>query len=186
MDSDAPGMDQPNEDAPDTDDVDHAPTSDKQFTLAEKLGRLFTTRHPAGRGPFTLREVADLVAQQESSKHAPGDPPPVKISFSYLSQLRSGVKDNPSFKQLAALAEFFGVPVSYFTGSAPEVDRIDAELALGAAMRDSGVRDLALRASHLTPAGLRALAGVLQSLEDVPGMVNRQGRRGTELGREQI
>ena len=164
-------------------DSDHpVPTSqpESQFTLAEKLDRLFATKHPAGRGPYTLREVADLVTLQELRKHREGDPPPVKISFSYLSQLRTGAKDNPSFKQLAALAEFFGVSATYFTGSEPEVDRIDAELALTAAMRDGGIRDLALRASKLTPAGLRALAGVLQGLEEVPGMVTRKARRAAD------
>src|SRR5450755_4014700 len=138
-------MDEPDH-QPDTAPSDHASPADEPFTLAEKLDRLFATTHPADRGPYTLREVADLVTQQELRKHRPGDPPPVKISFSYLSQLRTGTKANPSFKQLAALAEFFEVPVTYFTGSAPEVDRIDAELALSAAMRDTGIRDLALRA----------------------------------------
>jgi transcriptional regulator with XRE-family HTH domain len=172
----------PGTDEPDTDTatLDSDAEAQGQFTLAEKLDRLFATKHPADRGPFTLREVAEMVTQQELRKQEPGSPPPVKISFSYLSQLRTGTKDNPSFKQLAALAEFFGVSVTYFTGSAPEVDRIDAELALTAAMRDAGVRDLALRASNLTPAGLRALAGVLQGLEDVPGMVNRRTRRGKD------
>ena len=159
-----------------TDRAGHGAELSEQLTLAEKIDRLFATRHPAGRGPYTLREVAELVTERELQKPRRGDGEPVKISFSYLSQLRTGSKNNPSFRQLAALAEFFGVPTTYFTGSEPQVDQIDAELALTAAMRDRGIRDLVLRASHLTPAGLRALAGVLQGLENVPGMVNRQGR----------
>jgi transcriptional regulator with XRE-family HTH domain len=142
-----------------------------QVSMAEKLNRLFATTYPPGRGPYTLREVANLITEQEARKHDSGGPSaPVTISFSYLSQLRTGAKDNPSFRQLAALAELFEVPITYFTGTGPEVDQIDAELAVLAAMRDSRLRELALRAAQLTPAGLRTLAGVLDGLESVPGM----------------
>jgi transcriptional regulator with XRE-family HTH domain len=172
--------DQPDSDQPTTDGTERAAELHEELTLAEKLDRLFATRHPAGRGPYTLREVAELVTQRDLEKPRRGGAEPVKISFSYLSQLRTGSKNNPSFRQLAALAEFFAVPTTYFTGSDPQVYQIDAELALTAAMRDRGIRDLVLRASHLTPAGLQALAGVLQGLENVPGMVNRQGRSRTD------
>jgi transcriptional regulator with XRE-family HTH domain len=168
-------------DPPETDQAEHASIPHHQLTLAQKLARLFATKHPAHRGPYTLREVADLVTQQELCKQElSASSPRVKISFSYLSQLRTGASDNPSFKQLAALAEVFGVPITYFTGPAPEVDRIDADLAVYAAMQNSAVRDLAVRASSLTPAGLRVLDGVLASVEDVPGLASHKARAATE------
>jgi transcriptional regulator with XRE-family HTH domain len=154
-----------------------------QLTLAQKLDRLFATKHPDGRRhPYTLREVSDLITVQEQLKQGPGATVrPVKISFSYLSQLRTGSKDNPSFRQLAALADFFGVPTTYFTGPAPEVDRVDTELA-GTAMRDRGVRDIALKVAEFTPTGRQVVAGIIRGLETVPGMTLRTETAADDVG----
>ena len=133
--------------------------ADDELTLAQKLDRLLKTVFPEGRGPYTLREVSEGVARQEQLKReqllragARNVPEPVVISFSYLSQLRSGTKSNPSARQLAALAHFFKVPLPYLVGGDAEVDaEVDAEIALKQAVRDRSIRDLALRASQPTP-----------------------------------
>ncbi|WP_253843192.1 helix-turn-helix domain-containing protein, partial [Mycobacterium colombiense] len=90
----------------------------------------------------------------------------VSISPAYLWQLRSGVKRNPTVAHLRAIAEFFGVPASYL------IDRntdpaIEAQLNLLQALRDNGVRDLAARASGLTPQALKSLAAIIDHLREL-------------------
>lgn len=73
-------------------------------SFAEKLTRLFgECRGPGGRR-YANTEVVDAI-------NAGGQ---AKISPSYLSELLSGKKDNPSIWTVKALADFFGQPVDYF------------------------------------------------------------------------
>jgi transcriptional regulator with XRE-family HTH domain len=73
-------------------------------SFAEKLDKLFTTiRRPDG-SQFTMADVASEIS-------AAGD---VKLSASYLSELRSGRKDNPNIWVVNAIAEYFGQPIEYF------------------------------------------------------------------------
>ncbi|MGL5830422.1 MAG: hypothetical protein ACRC0L_12765, partial [Angustibacter sp.] len=81
---------------------------------------------------------------------------------------------------ISALAEFFHVPVMYFFGSSAEVDAVDAQLSLVGAMRDRGVREVALRAATLSPAGLRAISGLIGELQSVSGMSRQRLRRKPE------
>ncbi|MEU0497977.1 helix-turn-helix transcriptional regulator [Mycobacterium sp. NPDC006124] len=94
----------------------------------------------------------------------------VSISAAYLWQLRSGMKTNPTVTHLRAIAQFFGVAPSYLVD--PGIDpEIDAQLNLLQAMRDAGVRDLAMRASGLTPQALNSLRAMVdhaRQLEQLP------------------
>lgn len=137
--------------------------SDDQPTLAEKLDRCFITMHPADRGPWSVREVSAGVAELG-----------VTVSPSYLWQLRTGKSKRIRVDQLQALAKFFHIPMSYFVGDDVEVDRIDAQMAVVRAMRNPAVRDVALRASSLTPDGLRAVARIIEELGTVQGMAARR------------
>lgn len=128
-------------------------------TLAEKLDHLFRTIHPTGRGEHSYAEVADGI-------RARGGP---TVSASYLWELRTGRADNPTKKHLEALADFFGVNPSYFFDE-KSVARIDAQLDLLAALRDAGVREIALRAFGLSPRGLTALRGVIEHIRQVEGL----------------
>ena len=94
----------------------------------------------------------------------------VSISPAYLWQLRNGVKDNPTITHLRAIAEYFGLPASYLIDGNPDPN-IDAQLNLLQALRDNGVRDLALRAAGLTPQALDSLASMIdhvRQLEQLP------------------
>lgn len=127
-------------------------------TLAEKLDHLFTIVRPA-RGEYSHEQVAAAIAASEGST----------ISAAYLWQLRKGLRDNPTMKHLEALAEFFGVSPAYFFDDEATA-RIDADLALLAALRDDAVRQLALRAAGLSAesvAALTALTERLRQLEDL-------------------
>ena len=103
--------------------------------LAERLDHLFRTVHPADRGEYSYREVASMI-------EASGGP---TISAAYINYLRLGRRNNPTLQHLEALANFFGVPMSYFT-DADVAERVELELGLLAAIRDGELDSLALRA----------------------------------------
>jgi transcriptional regulator with XRE-family HTH domain len=128
-------------------------------SVAEKLEHLFHTVHgPRGR-EYTLEEVVEGI-------RASGGP---TISVSYLWQLRKGVKDNPTKKHMEALADFFGVPAAYFFDDAV-AERTEAELAMLTALRDAGVRRVALRAVGLSPRSLTAIQAIIESARSVEGL----------------
>lgn len=141
-------------------------------SLADRLNRLFHTMHPANRGEFTLQEVVDGIQER-------GGP---TISMTYLWQLRKGLRDNPTKQHLEALATFFEVPVAYFFDDTV-AKRVEAQLELLTAMRDAGVREIALRAAELTPEGQRAVAVMIEQvlqLQKASGEPSSQRRSVTE------
>jgi transcriptional regulator with XRE-family HTH domain len=131
-------------------------------SLAERLDRLFRTVHPAGRGEYTYEEVAAGIREQGTM-----------ISHTYVWQLRKGARDNPTMRHLEGLAQFFGVPVSYFIDE--NTAEIDAQLGLLSALRDSTVRNLALRAADLSPAGLAAIQAMIEHARSLEGLPTENG-----------
>ena len=128
-------------------------------TLADKINRLFDTMHSRSEGPKGNEEVAAAITASGT-----------KISGSYLWTLRTGKRDNPTRQHLQAIADYFGVDPSYFFDVAA-ADKIHAELELLAAMRDAGVRQIALRAAGLSPESLQAIAQIVErtrTLERLP------------------
>ncbi|MEJ5869379.1 transcriptional regulator [Pseudokineococcus sp. 5B2Z-1] len=119
-------------------------------TLAEKIDRLFKTVRRSGEPEATYREVANTIVARGGA-----------ISASYIWQLRTGVKDNPTMKHLQALADYFQVSPAYFLDD-EEAARIDSELELLAAMRDADVRAISLRASELSPSSLRLVHDLVE------------------------
>jgi transcriptional regulator with XRE-family HTH domain len=129
-------------------------------SFAARLDHLFRTVHPPNRGEYSYREVAKAVDEDA------GGP---TISASYLHQLRTGAKDNPTKRHIEALAQFFGVPPSYFFDAA-DAARIDEELQLLAALRDSGVKQIAMRAAGLPPQGLESVRQMIELARSVSGL----------------
>ena len=136
--------------------------------LAQRLNRLFATVHPAGRGPYTLREAADAINSEAGE---------TIISASYLSQLRAGQRREPSHSRLAAIARFFGVDVDYFS---PEVSAEDADRQseVLTAMRDAGVRAIALRAHGLSEPSLAAVLAVIENARRLENLPEPEGQPG--------
>ncbi|WP_181871575.1 helix-turn-helix domain-containing protein [Sphaerisporangium album] len=91
------------------------------------------------------------------------------MSHTYIWQLRRGKRDNPTLKHLEALADFFGVPTTYFVDDAVTV-RVDRQLKLMTAMRDLNVQRVALRVSGLSTGGLDALSAMIDHLRLVEGI----------------
>ncbi|UQA92296.1 helix-turn-helix domain-containing protein [Streptomyces halobius] len=141
------------------------------LSLADKINHLFRTVVPAGRGSYSTEEAAQAISARG-----------VSISGSYIWLLRKGQRDNPTLRHLAALAEFFGVPPAYFFDD-EVTEKVNTQLKLATALRDTRVRSLALRADGLSPASLDALltmvneARRIQNLpagNDVPAHADRR------------
>ncbi len=144
-------------------------------TLADKLDHLFHTVHPRNRGEYSLEEVAQGIRQRSGPT----------ISANYLWLLRKGLRDNPTKKHMEALSDWFGVSPAYFFDDEVAA-RVDAQLDLLAALRDAEVRQLALRASALSPESLRAIADMVErarQIERVPAVERERARRGRAPGR---
>lgn len=125
-------------------------------TVADKLEHLFrTVRKPDGR-EYTNDEAATLIQRDQGAE----------ISSSYIWYLRTGQRDNPTFKHLNALAKFFGVPPAYFFDD-DITEHVEAELALLTAMKDAEVRDIALRAAGLSSASLRTISEIITRVSEL-------------------
>jgi transcriptional regulator with XRE-family HTH domain len=124
-----------------------------RFSIAEKLDRLFQRVRPAGQGEYSHNAVAEAIREQQG----------ISISHTYIWQLRTGRRDNPTIQHLTALATFFGVPVAYFLDD-EETSKIDSELELLAAIRDTGVTEIALRAADLSPSSRETISNMIMKV----------------------
>lgn len=102
--------------------------------LAERLNFLFDYVPNPDGGRYSNTEVA-------TGLQANGVP----TTPTYMSQLRSGTRDNPSATIVAGLADLFGIPLTYFFDEQVASDTQN-ELATMTAMRDSRVRAVLTRA----------------------------------------
>ncbi|CQD02035.1 helix-turn-helix transcriptional regulator [Mycobacterium timonense] len=136
------------------------PVTEQPSELSIKLNKLFQTMRKPSEPTLSNAAAAEAITRQTG----------VSISAAYLWQLRQGIKNNPTVAHLRAIAEFFGVTPSYLID--PGIDpKIDEQLDLLAALRDAGIRDLALRANGLTPEAidsLRAMVDHARQLERLP------------------
>ena len=98
------------------------------------------------------------------------------VSGVHISHLRSGRRDNPSARLLAALAELFGVPIGYFFDPTME-NRINAELEALTALKDSRAKSLMLRAQGVSPESMDHLEGLLERIRQIEGLDERDHPR---------
>jgi transcriptional regulator with XRE-family HTH domain len=87
----------------------------------------------------------------------------IRISAPYVSQLRSGARTRPSRSAIEGIADFFRVDPEYFT-DAYYRRLVDEELDLLAAMRDEGVRRVAVRVAGLSPHAVDEIARRVEEL----------------------
>jgi transcriptional regulator with XRE-family HTH domain len=114
-------------------------------TIAERLERLFAeTAGPHGR-PVTLQEIIQRMEQRGISS----------MSLSYLQQLRKGEAQNPRLQHLRALADAFGVPVSYFLEDDDSSTAEDRELT-------PQERTLAMRVHGLSDGALSSIRAIVE------------------------
>lgn len=127
-------------------------------TLAEKVDHLFRTVR-SEKGEYTHEDVASALREA-------GGP---TISATYVWQLRKGIRDNPTKHHLEALANFFGVPPSYFFDE-DAAEKIEAELELLMAMRDASLRAVATRAAGLSEGSLEAIRAIIEQARQIEGL----------------
>ena len=127
--------------------------------LAEKLNHLFATVPAPTRSGLYSNDSAAHALEERG----------VTVSGVHLSHLRSGRRDNPSARLLAALAELFGVPIGYFFDGTME-RRINEELDALSAIRDSRARSLMLRAQGVSPKGLEHIEAILEQIRQIEGL----------------
>lgn len=123
--------------------------------LASKLAHLFETVRAPGGKRYSDEEVARGVGQDEEST----------ISANYIYLLRTGRRDNPTKRHLEAIARFFHVPPAYFFDDELG-EQIHRELELLAALRDTGVRKVALRAAAMPRRQVESLLALMQQLDE--------------------
>ncbi len=128
--------------------------------LADRLDHLFRTVHPKDRSPYTHAEVAKAINTVAGEN---------VISATYVWQLRTGRRDNPTRRHLSGLAAFFGVSPMYFFDDA-ETGRDTVQAELITALKDDAVREMALRAAGLSDRSLQAIRDMIESARAVEGM----------------
>ncbi|ONI90095.1 hypothetical protein ALI144C_03470 [Actinosynnema sp. ALI-1.44] len=146
-------------------------------SLSEQLNRLFDVLRPAHspERSFTNREVVTACRAEGWD-----------LSESHLSELRRGVKQNPTLRTLKAVAWFFDVPVGYFTDPAATAavertlaereQRLRTQLTESREARDDlrdAARELqdALRASGVTRTARRDSAGDARTAREQASMM---------------
>ncbi|HTI28178.1 MAG TPA: XRE family transcriptional regulator [Kutzneria sp.] len=122
-------------------------------SLAAKIDKLFQVVRKPSREQYSHDEVA------KACREATGE----SFSTTYLWQLRTGRRDNPTKRHLEALAQFFEVSPAYFFDDEQSA-KIAEELELLGALRDAGVRNVALRAVTLSPAGLDTISDMIDAI----------------------
>jgi len=134
------------------------------LTLAEKIDHLFTIRAEVDvEGKPSYKKVASEIAQLSGES----------FSAAYLWQLHRGERTNPTLRHLRAMAQYFNVPVSYFTDDdvAREMinDDILARRELDKSMMESGVSAVFLRGdlAALSPEGKRMAADMIHKLREL-------------------
>lgn len=119
-------------------------------TLADRIDALFRVVRGPDREQYSNDEVA------RACRAATGE----SFSATYLWQLRTGRRDNPTKRHLEALARFFQVPVTYFFDG-EQGAAVAQELELLGALRDAGVRSVALRAVNLSAEGVGTISDMI-------------------------
>jgi transcriptional regulator with XRE-family HTH domain len=106
-------------------------------TLADKVNWLIDRAHPAGRGPFSNNEVANLI------KDTTGE----EVSYTTIWKLRNGQAQNPQKRLIEALARTFGVPAAFFFDDYDEqAGLLQEQVELLALVRDARISSAQLRA----------------------------------------
>lgn len=146
--------------------TDKAPQ--RPTTLAGKLDYLFSTFHPADRGPYSNEEVASAIRET-------GGP---TISGTYIWYLRKGERDNPTVKHIEALARFFGVPPAYFFNDETAA-QVSAELNLLNTLKDARVQAMALRVAGLSAESLDSIAEVVERVRKLEGLPDSGPQHGS-------
>ena len=135
--------------------------------LAQRLSHLMETFHPGRDTPYTPDELAEAINQAAGGEKV--------ISGPYIWMLKTGRRDNPTYKHLIALAQFFGVSPTYFF---PETSPDELPREVSAALGNDRLRDLVLRQAGLSDRSLKTISDMVDSARafDEAHTPRRRGR----------
>jgi ESX-1-secreted protein regulator len=125
-------------------------------TLADKVNWLIERAHPAGRGPYSNNEVAELI------KDVTGE----DVSYTTIWKLRNGQGKNPQMRLIEALAKTFGVPPAFFFDDYDEKQAglLQEQIELLALIRDAHISSAQLRAIlELSPQARQAITSLVEA-----------------------
>lgn len=129
--------------------------------LAERLSHLFTTiPRPDGTGFWSNNTSARAITETG-----------VEMTSGYMSMLRTGRRNNPTARLLLAIADLFGVPITYFLDEDVR-ERVDRDIAVVAALRQrASVK--AAESLGLTPEGLSIVADFAEHIRRYDNLRHR-------------
>lgn len=124
--------------------------------LPERLNALFSRipQRPGSPQLHTNQSAAKAISQSG-----------VRVTSTHISLLRSGKRNNPSARLLAAIADLFDVPITFFF-DAGLAERIIGELDLLAGLRDTQVRAILARATGADDHDNLDLAALIRQIRD--------------------
>lgn len=123
------------------------------------------------RGPLARRLDALFVKHGVSNLHVARElaEAGVKVSHGYLSLLRRGQRDDPSYRLLQALADYFGVTAEYFSGPDPSYQ--DAEVAAVMAIANAErIKAISHHASGLSPESVELIQLMIAKARAAEGL----------------
>src|SRR5699024_2039767 len=128
--------------------------------LAERLDLLFRTvpLTPDSAKLHTSTSVVEALAEQG-----------ISVTPNHIRALRTGRRNNPSFRLLAGLADIFRVPLDYFVNDTVAGELHDSLEAL-AVIRDTGVQQIMLRAHGVSSESLDSVLALLDQIRRIEGL----------------
>ena len=93
----------------------------------------------------------------------------VSTSRNYVAQLRTRDTVNPSGRLLAAIADLLAIKVDYFFDDR-YAQALDQDLKLLSAIRTAGTERITLRASGLSPTGMREVENIIDAVRRIEGL----------------
>lgn len=131
-------------------------------TVADSFRERLNALYPVTPPRLTNAQVVDALSQRGC-----------RISTPYLSQLRSGVRTNPSEQVVLALADFFGVDAEYFFAPTPRHDPElipDEDRSVAEEFYDNELRSLTRKAVDLSPESQSLLSSIAEKLRCSEGL----------------
>ncbi|WP_202451996.1 MULTISPECIES: hypothetical protein [unclassified Streptomyces] len=115
--------------------------------------------------PFRACRPAESVDPGSGVRHEPSRRRAAQAAAEQLDGpgLRTGKRDNPTKRRLEALAQFFQVPPAYFFDDEQSA-KLDEEIALPGALREAGVRSIALRTVNLSVDGQAVISDMVEAI----------------------
>lgn len=143
--------------------------SDTPGPLARKLTALLSGKvHEETGSPLSDRDIVEQIEAHVKTLGLPEEERKRReISRTYLWQLKTGRRDNPSKLHLQTLAAYCKVPVSYLLDDTT-TSADDQKYLFGAMTEDE--RDVAMRARGVSDRGLAAIRSMAEHVRALEGL----------------